>query len=75
MLPHRRTWFIIIIIIIANRQSILRHIAKSIPAARQGTILSPHRVIGIAANTSMVLKCAVLTYIMMTADVGLPRAV
>jgi len=50
--------------------SILRHVAEAFPPARQGTILNTHRVIGIATNTSMVL-----TYIMMTADVGLPDAV
>jgi len=36
---------------------------------------TPKRVIGIATNTSMVLDCALVTYIMMTADVGLPDAV
>ena len=34
-----------------------------------------HRVIGIATNTSMVLNCAVVTYLMMTAEVGLPDVV
>jgi len=52
--------------------SILRHVAEAFPPARQGTILNSHRVIGIATNTSMVLNCALVTYIMMTADVGLP---
>jgi len=42
---------------------------------RQGTILNSHLVIGIAANTSIVLNCALVTYIMMTADAGLPDAV
>jgi len=42
---------------------------------RQGTILNSHRVIDIATNTLMVLNCALVTYIMMTADVGLPDAV
>jgi len=54
---------------------ILRHVAEAFPPARQGTILNSHRVIGIATNTSMVLNCALVTYIMMTADVGLPDAV
>jgi len=45
------------------------------PPARQGTILNNHRVIGIAANTSMVLNCTLLTYIMITANAGLPVAV
>jgi len=43
--------------------------------ARQGPILNSHRVIGIATDTSMVLNCALVTYIMITADVGLPDAV
>jgi len=34
-----------------------------------------NRVIGIATNTSMVLNCALVSFIMMTADVGLPDAV
>jgi len=55
--------------------SILRHIAEAFPPARQGTILNSHRVIGIATNTSMVLNCALLTYIMMTPDVELQVAV
>jgi len=55
--------------------SILRHVAEAFPPARQGTILNSHRVIGIAINTSMVLNCALVTYIMMTADVELPHAV
>jgi len=55
--------------------NILRHIAEAFPFARQGTILNSHRVIGIATNTSMVLNCALVTYIMMTADVGRPDAV
>jgi len=53
----------------------LRHVAEAFPPARQGTILNSHRVIGNATNTSMVLNCALMTYIMMTADVGLPDAV
>jgi len=60
--------------------SILRHVAEAFPPARQGPIPISHRVIGIATNTSMVLNCALVTYIMMTAvmmtaDVGLPDAV
>jgi len=56
--------------------SILRNVAEAFPPARQGTILNAHRVIGIATNkTSMVLNCGLVTYVMMTADVGLPDAV
>jgi len=55
--------------------SILRHVAEVLPPARQGTILNSHRVISIATNTSMVLNCAFVTYIMMTAYAGLPGAV
>jgi len=55
--------------------SILRHVTEVFLSARQGTILNSHRVIGIATNTSMVLNCALVTYIMMTADVGLPDVV
>jgi len=55
--------------------SILRHVAKAFPPATQGTILNSHQVIGIATNTSMVLNCALVTYMMMMADVGLPDAV
>jgi len=55
--------------------SILRHVAEAFFPAKQGTIPNYHRVIGIATNTSMVLNCALGTYIMMTADdVGLPDA-
>jgi len=54
--------------------SILRYVAEAFPPARQGTNLNSHRVIDIAANTSMVLNCDIVTYIMMTADVGLPDA-
>jgi len=46
----------------------LGHVAEAFPPARQVTILNSHRVIGIATNTSMVLNCALVTYIMMTAD-------
>jgi len=52
--------------------SILRHIAEAFSLARQGTILNNHGVIGIAAKTyGAKLR---LTYIMMTADAGLPDA-
>jgi len=58
--------------VIAHRQkrmtSILRHAAEAFSPAGQGTILNTHRVIGIATNTSMVLNCALVTYIMMTAQ-------
>jgi len=53
----------------------LRHVAEAFPLARQGTILNSHPIIGVAINTSMVLNCALVTYVMMTADVGLPDAV
>jgi len=53
----------------------LRHVAEAFPPARQSAILNNHRVIGIAANTSMVLNRALVTYIMMTADIGLPDTV
>jgi len=55
--------------------SILRHVAEAFPAARQWIIQNSLRVIDIATNTSMVLNCVLVTYIMMTADVGLPDAV
>jgi len=57
--------------------SILRHVAEAFPPAMQGIIPNFHRVINIATNTSMMLNCALVTYIMMTADVdvGLPDAV
>jgi len=55
--------------------SLLRHVAEAFPPARQGTILNTHRVIGIATNTSMLQNCVLVTYILMTADVGLPDAV
>jgi len=54
---------------------ILRHVAEAFRLARQGTILHSLRVIGIATNTSMVINCALVTNIMMTADVGLPDVV
>jgi len=55
--------------------SILRHVTEAFSPARQGTILNSHRVISIATNTTMLLNCALVTYMMMTADVGLPDAV
>jgi len=55
--------------------SILRYVAEAFPPAKQWTIINSHRVIGMATNTSMVLNCVLVTYIMMTADVGLPDAV
>jgi len=56
--------------------SILRlPLAEAFPPARQETILNSDRIIGIATNTSMVQKCALVTLILMTADVGLPDAV
>jgi len=55
--------------------SILRNVAEAYPPAKQETILNCHRIISIATNTSMALNCALVTYIMMTADVGLPDAV
>jgi len=55
--------------------SILRYAAEAFHPAKQGTILNSQTVIGIATNTSMVLHCALVTYIMMTADLGLPDAV
>jgi len=54
--------------------SILRYVVEAFRPARKGTILNPNRVIGIATNTSMVLNCAIVTYIMMTTDVRLPDA-
>jgi len=58
-----------------NAEANSEAVAEAFPPARQGTILNSHRVIGIATNTSMVLNCALVTYIMMTADVGLSDAV
>jgi len=55
--------------------SILRHVAEAFPPAMQGAILNSHLVISIATNTSRVLNCTLVTYIMMTADEGLPDAV
>jgi len=55
------------------KTSILWYVAEAFPPAivREGTILNSHRLISIATNTSMVLNCALVTYIMMTADVAL----
>jgi len=55
--------------------TILTHVAEEIFPARLGTIQNSHRVIGVATNTSMVLNCTLVTYIMTTADVVLPGAV
>jgi len=55
-----------------------RHVLYNMPkqpSSHPSSILNNHRVIGIAANTSMVLNCALVTYVMMTADAGLPDAV
>jgi len=48
---------------------------RGISSCWEGKILISHRVIGIATNTSLVLNWALVTYIMMIADVGLPDAV
>ena len=53
--------------------SIVKHVAEAFPTERQGIILNNHRVTGIA--TSMVLSCALVIYLMMTAELGLPDAV
>jgi len=58
-----------------RKTRILRHVADAFPPGKQGTILNSHRVVSIATKTSMVINCALVTYIMMTADVGLPDAV
>ena len=50
---------------------ILRNVAEAFPPVRQETILNNHRVIGIATNASMMLNCALVTYLVMTAEVGL----
>jgi len=56
--------------------SIMRHVAEAFPPARQRTIiLNSHQAIAIVTNTSMVLNCALVTYIMMTADIQLQDAV
>ena len=55
--------------------SVLWHIAEAFSPARQGTILKNHRVISIATNTLMVLSYALVTYLIMTAEVGLPDVV
>ena len=49
----------------------LRHAAEAFLPARQGIILKKHQVIGIATNTSMMLNCVLVTYLMMTAEVWL----
>ena len=54
---------------------ILRHVADTFPPARQRTILNNHWIINILINTSMVLICVLVTYLMMTAEVGLPDVV
>jgi len=51
------------------------YVADAFLPARQGTILNSHRAIGIATNNSMVIHFALVTYIMMTADIALPDAV
>ena len=48
--------------------SVLWHILQRI-------ILKNNRLIDITTNTSMVLNCALITYLMMTAEVGFPDAV
>jgi len=48
--------------------NILRHVAEAFQPARQGKIQNSHRVIGIATNTSVVLNCALVIYIMMPAN-------
>jgi len=53
--------------------SILRHVPEAFHPAEQGTILNSYRVIGIATNTQLVLNCALVTYIIMTAYEGLPN--
>jgi len=50
--------------------SIWRHVAEAFPPARQGTILNSHRVISIAANTSMVLNCTLVTGCSLTSYPG-----
>jgi len=53
--------------------SILKHVPEALIPPNLEEI---HRVIGMATNyTSMMLNCVLVTYIMMTADVGLPDAV
>jgi len=55
--------------------SILRHVAEAYPPARQGTILTPIESSALLPILQLVLNCAIVTYIMMTADRGLPDAV
>jgi len=66
---------IIILTLAKHMTSILRHVAEAFLFARQRTILNSHQVIGIATNTSMLLSFALVTHIMMTADVGMPDKV
>ena len=49
---------------------VLWHIAEKFSPSRQRAILNNHRVIGIATNTSMVLSCALVSYLMMPAEGG-----
>ena len=55
--------------------SIFKHVAEAFSSNMQGTIINNHRVIGIVTNTSMVPNCALVTYLIATAEVGLPDAV
>jgi len=54
----------------ANASRCWSCVAGDNPPAMHGIILNSHRVLSIATNISMVLNCALVTYIMMTADVG-----
>jgi len=54
---------------------VLRHTTEAFPPARQGTVLNHHRVISIATNALIVPNCALVTYLMMAAEVGLPDSV
>jgi len=54
--------------------SILRHVAGHFLLVAGENPELPS-IIDIVSNTSMVLNCALVTYLMMTADVGLPDAV
>ena len=51
------------------------HVAEAFPPARQGTIINNHPIIRIATNISMVPNCALVTHLMMTAEVRLPDTV
>ena len=55
--------------------SILKHVAEAFPPPRQESILNNHEIITIATNTQVVLNCFLVTYQMMTAEVGLPDAI